>query len=137
MICGGDSNVGQRQSKENNERIGCRFPVGTLFCESHTPYTQVRNTITPKMDMIALNFCMEMERYGIMCVPIPTNESQWDRKTNRWRSIVSQKHAAEAAGLGTIGRHSLLITPEFGSMVWLGTVVVKLCCVPKNLKQMN
>lgn len=49
--------------------FGCRFPVGTLFCESHTPYTQVRNTITPKMDMIALNFCMEMERHGIMCVP--------------------------------------------------------------------
>ena len=44
-------------------------------------------------------------------------------KTNRWRSIVSQKHAAQAAGLGTIGRHSMLITPEFGSMVWLGTVL--------------
>lgn len=46
--------------------FGCRFPIGTLFCESHTPYTQVRNTITPKMDMIALNFCMEMERHEIM-----------------------------------------------------------------------
>lgn len=103
--------------------FACRFPVGTLACNSHTPYTQVRNTITPKMDMIALNFCIEMEKYGVMCVPIPTNDSEWDVKTNRWRSIVSQKHAAQAAGLGTIGRHSLLITPEFGSMVWLGEVL--------------
>lgn len=31
--------------------------------------------------------------------------------------------APQAAGLGTIGRHSLLITPEFGSMVWLGAVL--------------
>lgn len=75
------------------------------------------------MDMIALDFCIEMEKYGVICVPIPTNDSEWDIKTNRWRSIVSQKHAAQAAGLGTIGRHSLLITPEFGSMVWLGTVL--------------
>lgn len=30
---------------------------------------------------------------------------------------------AQAAGLGTIGRHSLLITPEFGSMIWLGAVL--------------
>ncbi|MGI6061771.1 MAG: 4Fe-4S binding protein [Blautia sp.] len=103
--------------------FGCRFPVGTLICKSHIPYTRVRNSITPKMDAIALDFCIEMEKNQIVCVPIPTNESQWDKNTGRYRSIVSQKHAAQAAGLGTIGRHSLLITPEFGSMVWLGTVL--------------
>ena len=75
------------------------------------------------MDSIALDFCIEMEKHGIMCVPIPTNESEWDNNTGRWRSIISQKHAAQAAGLGTIGRHSLLITPEFGSMLWLGAVL--------------
>ena len=103
--------------------FGCRFPVGTLNCKSHIPYTRVRNSITPKMDAIALDFCMEMERHHMVCIPIPTNECEWDKKTGRWRSIVSQKHAAQAAGLGTIGRHSLLITPEFGSMIWLGAVL--------------
>lgn len=103
--------------------FGCRFPVGTIFCNSDIPYTLVRNTITPKMDAIALNLCVEMEKRGAVCVPIPTNDSIWDEGTNRSRSIVSQKHAAQAAGLGTIGRHSLLITPEFGSMVWLGMVL--------------
>jgi len=103
--------------------FACRFPVGTLLCKSHTPYTHVRNTLTPKMDLIALNFCIEMERHGILCVPITTNDSEWDPRTSRWRSVISQKHAAQAAGLGTIGRHSLLITPEFGSMVWLGAVL--------------
>jgi epoxyqueuosine reductase len=29
-------------------------------------------------------------------------------------SLLSYKHAGQLAGLGTIGRHSLLITPEFG-----------------------
>ena len=103
--------------------FACRFPIGTLRCKSAIPYTRVRNSMTPQMDAIALDFCIEMEKHGIVCVPIPTNESLWDSKTNRFRSIISQKHAAQAAGLGTIGRHSLLITPQYGSMVWLGAVL--------------
>lgn len=115
--------------------FGCRFPVGTLKCKSQIPYTKVRNAITPKMDAIALDFCIEMEKQGVICVPIPTNESQWDENTGRWRSIISQKHAAQAAGLGTIGRHSLLITPEFGSMVWLGAVLCEQELEPDELRE--
>ena len=100
-----------------------RFPVGALLCETPIPYTRIRNSLTPKMDAIALNLCIELEKLGIVSVPVPTNESIWDTNTNRWRSIISQKHAAKAAGLGSIGRHSLLITPKFGSMVWLGCVL--------------
>ena len=100
-----------------------RFPVGALLCDTPVPYTRIRNSLTPKMDAIALNMCIELEKRGIVSVPIPTNESLWDEMTGRWRSIISQKHAAQAAGLGTIGRHSLLITPRFGSMVWLGCVL--------------
>lgn len=100
-----------------------RFPVGALLCKTDVVYTHIRNTITPKLDAIALNACIELEKRGVLAVPIPTNDSIWDTQTNRYRSIISQKHAAQAAGLGTIGRHSLLITPEFGSMVWLGSIL--------------
>ena len=103
--------------------FACRFPASALECTTPVVYTRVRNSITAKMDAIAIDLCVEMEKRGVRCVPIPTNESQWDGRTGRWRSIVSQKHAAQAAGLGTIGRHSLLITPELGSMVWLGCVL--------------
>lgn len=100
-----------------------RFPAAALECETPVVYTRVRNSVTAKMDAMALDICLELEKRGVSCVPIPTNESQWDERTGRWRSIISQKHAAQAAGLGTIGRHSLLITPELGSMVWLGCVL--------------
>lgn len=114
--------------------FACRFPVAALACSSPVPYTHIRNTITPKMDAIALNLCIELDRQGILAVPIPTNDSEYDEATGRYRSIVSQKHAAQAAGLGTIGRHSLLITPEFGSMVWLGTVLTEAELEPDPLK---
>ena len=111
-----------------------RFPAGALLCKTNTVYTHIRNTITPKMDAIALNACIELEKAGHLAVPIPTNDSQWDKNTGRFRSIISQKHAAQAAGLGTIGRHSLLITPEFGSMVWLGTILTDAALEPDPLK---
>ena len=103
--------------------FACRFPAAGTACGNDVVYTRIRNSITAKMDAVALDLCIELEKRGVQCVPVPVNESQWDEKTGRWRSIVSQKHAAQAAGLGTIGRHSLLITPELGSMVWLGCVL--------------
>lgn len=115
--------------------FGCRFPVGALLCTSHAPYTRVRNSITEKMDAIALDFCIEMERRGVPCAPVPTNEAEWDPRTGRSRSIISLKHAAQAAGLGTIGRHSLLITPEYGSMVWLGAVLCARELEPDALRE--
>ncbi len=84
---------------------------------------------------MALDFCIQMEKHSVLAIPIPTNESEYDSNTGRWRCIVSQKHAAQAAGLGSIGRHSLLITPEFGSMVWLGMVLTEAELEPDELTE--
>ena len=105
--------------------FACRIPAGSLMCHSSAVYTRVRNSLGSKMDGIALDCCIELDRRGIIAAPIPSNESEWDERTGRKRSIVSLKHAAQAAGLGTIGRHSLLVTPELGSMVWLGAVLTE------------
>jgi epoxyqueuosine reductase len=40
-------------------------------------------------------------------------------------SLFSYKHAAQLAGLGTIGRHSLLITPEFGPRARLACLLTE------------
>lgn len=103
--------------------FACRVPGTALSCQTPIVYTRVRNSLSDRMDTIALNACIELEKAGIKAVPVPSNESVWDAKTGRNRSIVSVKHAAQAAGLGTVGRHSLLITPQLGSMVWLGAVL--------------
>lgn len=114
--------------------FACRFPAGVLACRDSVSYTLVRDTITARMNRIAMESCTELEKRGILAVPVPTNDSRFDKATGRFRSIVSQKHAAQAAGLGTIGRHSLLITPEFGSMVWLGCVLTDAALEPDDLK---
>ena len=61
----------------------------TKKCKTPIPYTRVRNSITSKMDAMALDFCIEMEKFGVICIPIPTLESEWDKNTERWRGIIS------------------------------------------------
>jgi epoxyqueuosine reductase len=41
------------------------------------------------------------------------------------KALFSYKHAAELAGLGTIGRNSLLITPEYGPRVRLACILTE------------
>jgi len=40
---------------------------------------------------------------------------------------------AQAAGIGAIGRNTLLITPEYGSSVWLGGVLTEMEISPNPL----
>lgn len=112
-----------------------RFVSGTLACNTAVPYTVVRNILSDKMDKIAVQFCIDLEDEGILAVPTRTNGSEYDEKTGRYRSIISAKHAAQAAGLGTIGRHSLLITPEYGIMVWLSVILTELELEPDVLQE--
>lgn len=48
-------------------------------------------------------------------------------------SLLSYKHVAELAGLGTIGRHSLLITPEYGPRVRLACLLTEASLEPSPL----
>jgi epoxyqueuosine reductase QueG len=65
-----------------------------------------------------------MEQNGILAVPTGTSShTRQDPNTGRSRAIISAKHCAVAAGLGRIGKNTLLATPEYGNMVWLNAVL--------------
>ncbi len=104
-----------------------RFPAGTLACNTTVPYTVVRNILSEKMDKIAVEFCIDFEKQGILAVPTGTiGPTEFDNSTQRYRNIVSAKHCAQLAGLGVIGKNTLLITPEFGNMVWLSVILTEI-----------
>ena len=104
--------------------IAKKFPVGTLRCETTVPYTIARNILSNELDMMSVRFCAEMENRNVIAVPTGSiSHNQYDSKHDRWRSIVSAKHSAVAAGLGRIGKNTLLVTPEYGNMVWLNAML--------------
>ena len=110
-----------------------RFPRGALHSPTPHIYTRIRNTISDKLNGIALDVCLFLESMGAPSVPIPTVEDILDPNTGRYRSLVSLKHMAQAAGIGTIGRNTLLITPQYGSLVWLGGVLTEMEIRPDPL----
>ena len=111
-----------------------RFPVGTLHCKTTVPYTITRNILSNDLDMLSTQFCAIMEKNGIVAVPTGTiSPTLYDLKTGRWRNIVSAKHCAVAAGLGRIGKNTLLVTPEYGNMVWLNAVLTNVELEPDKV----
>lgn len=114
--------------------IAKAFPVGTINCKTTVPYTITRNMLSDMLDKLSVQFCIEMEQHGVVAVPTGTiSHSQYDVKTKRSRSIVSAKHCAVAAGLGRIGKNTLVTTPEYGNMVWLNAVLTDAQLEPDEL----
>jgi len=115
--------------------FGKKFLKGTLECKNTIPYTIVRNMLSHILDVMSIEFCDIMDRKNIISVPTGTIEpTLYDKRTNRSRNVVSVKHAAVLAGLGYIGKNSLLITPEYGNMVWLSAVLANIELEPDEIK---
>lgn len=89
-----------------------------------------RDMLVPHMDYLngrltkaAYDVARVSRRQGLKALPMPAAGVPSDQRF--LTSIISYKHAAEAAGLGTIGQHSLLITPQFGPRVRLTCVLTE------------
>ena len=101
-----------------------KFSAGTLQCKTTIPYTITRNILSDKLDKMSIQFCAAMEEKGVIATPTGTiGPGVYDDKTGRSRMIVSAKHCAVAAGLGWIGKNTLVTTPEYGNMVWLNAIL--------------
>jgi epoxyqueuosine reductase len=102
------------------------FLRGSLEAATTIPYTDVRNYLTRKMDEASIELSYRLEARGAVSVPVNAiGPCEYDSTTGKFRGIISLKHAAELAGLGYIGRNTLLVTREFGNMLWLGAVLTR------------
>jgi epoxyqueuosine reductase QueG len=82
-------------------------------------YRQVNSAL----DQAALFISGEIQRSGHSALPIPASQIlEWDLL----RAHLSHREMAGLAGLGWMGRNNLLVTPQFGSMVRLVTVLTDL-----------
>jgi len=61
---------------------------------------------------------------------VPPDERLGDKPPGHWRGAVSHKAIARAAGLGWIGKSSLLVTPQFGPRVGLISILTDMVLEP-------
>ncbi len=79
------------------------------------------NFLSGRLTKVAYDVAKASHSIGLKALPLPAVGCPLDRRF--WEAVFSYKHAAQAAGLGKIGWHSLLITPNFGPRVRLS------CCL--------
>jgi epoxyqueuosine reductase QueG len=77
------------------------------------------------LDLIAHRIARYLEETGARAVPVPADEPyrHWEPERLYGRGDLSHRHAAQAAGLGALGKSSLLITREYGNRVHLVSIV--------------
>ncbi len=104
--------------------LATRFLTSTLSARSTVPYTVVRNYLTDQMDRMSLQLAYWLEAQGALAVPTGAiGPCNWDAERKKSMGIISLKHAAVLAGLGTMGKNTLLINDRYGNMIWLSAVV--------------
>jgi epoxyqueuosine reductase len=96
----------------------------TLSSRTTIPYTMMRNDVYQRLNGASVKLSSQLESHGAVAVPIPADEPRMvDRKQRKIKGIISLKHAAVLAGLGKMGKNTLMINDQYGNMLWLGAVL--------------
>jgi epoxyqueuosine reductase QueG len=95
-------------------------PIFDLLPESRPVYSRYYVVANDLLDNIALRLSRYIEKEGYKALPIPASKVI---DGLYWRSYISHKAIARAAGVGWIGRNLLLITPEFGPRLRLASIL--------------
>jgi len=103
------------------ERITGAASMNDLF-DRHGDYLNGRLT------KAAYDMAKASRKYGLKAVPIPAAGCPSDARF--LKAVFSYKHTAQAAGLGKIGWHSLLLTPDFGPRVRLSCCLTEAALTP-------
>jgi len=117
-----------------------QMPAEIILASNPIPYTHTAYLLYSELDRIGLELCKFLQKNNEHGIPIPADTPYlyWDEKNKHGKGIISLRHAAHLAGLGIIGKNTLLINRELGNMVYIGAVLtnIKLDSDPleENLK---
>lgn len=106
--------------------FGIALPKGLAKIKSSLIYGHFNYGVCPEIDLIANKASKEIERrWGGYAVPMPSDGpyEYWDAEKLEGRGLISMKHAAVLAGLGTMGKSTLLLNERYGNMLVLGVVL--------------
>lgn len=106
--------------------LALRCLNGPMQNNHWTSYTAVHEGNDARLNNIAYYLsCYIEEKHHANAIPIPANAPyyHWDQDSQYGAGDLSHKHAAVAAGLGVIGKNSLLITPQYGNKVNLVSII--------------
>lgn len=104
--------------------FGIAVPRGSFRSPRYRSHFLHRSyhTVYPRLDGVGLELALFMEEAGHEAVAIPSYAPLVFRGAEPW-GLLSLRHAAQLAGLGTFGRSGMIYHPVYGSRLRLGAVV--------------
>ena len=106
--------------------FGVAVPKGTLQVDPRYIYGHFNDACVEAVDRIAFEAAKTLERtFGMTAVPVPCDGPYdfWDAESLEGRGLMSMKHAAVLAGLGTLGKSTMLIHRQFGNRMTIGAIL--------------
>lgn len=101
-----------------------RLPESVFKTKSPIPYSFIDDIAMKEIFSLTLSISLILEDHDISALPIPSEPYEyWDKEEMTGKGLLSLKHAAHLAGLGSIGRNSLLCNPEYGNLLKLGALI--------------
>jgi epoxyqueuosine reductase QueG len=109
--------------------FGVALPKGLYLVDSRLIYGHFNDFACPQVDHITYQTAAVIEKtYHKIAVPLPCDApyDYWDEEKMEGRGLLSMKHAAVLAGMGTLGKNTLLINKDFGNRLIIGCVLTDL-----------
>jgi epoxyqueuosine reductase QueG len=106
-----------------------KIPSGSLYVNPRIIYQHFNYLGPVELDRIAYLASNEIEKMSNgIAVPIPSDGpyDYWDSKNLEGRGMISMKHAAVLAGIGTFGKSTLLLNSRYGNLLSIGAVLTDL-----------
>jgi epoxyqueuosine reductase len=104
-----------------------RVPQAALLSRSPVPYTFASDVVLDEVFRITCDLSLRLQDLGITAVPIPSEPYEyWDVKKKEGRGILSLRHAGHLAGLGILGKNTLLTHNKLGNRITLGALLLNI-----------
>lgn len=112
-----------------------RTPKTTLYAFNPATYTWVLDTMSWLIDQLTMQLTYWLEDKEVGVVPVPANDpyEHWDADQQYGRATLSMRHAGHLAGLGVLGKNTLLTNEQFGNMIEIGSVLLDTELEPDNI----
>jgi len=109
---------------------------GDLYSSRHEVYTQtlegyLKHYNYDLLDYVAIETSKYLENLGYISFPIQARVTDWVEVGG----VFPHKVAAVGAGLGTMGKCSLIITPQYGPRVRLVSLITEADLIPSGPSQ--